>query len=206
VTSEHGVPDVVMANAGIGVSGRFLDTTEEDWRRVLDVNLVGVVNTLRSVLPSMVDRGEGGHVVITASMAGFFATPTLPAYSTTKAGVLMLAQCLDGELRAAGIGVSAICPGVVHTNITNTTRFAGASPEVERGLRERASAAYRRRGYGPDRVAAAVVKAVLNGRLVVPVTPEARIAALTSRIAPTLTRAFGRWIDRQATKAAERDG
>jgi len=71
----------------------------------------------------------------------------------------MLAQCLEGELRPAGIGVSAICPGVVHTNITNTTRFAGATPEQERARREQASMAYRRRGYGPDRVAKAVVKA-----------------------------------------------
>jgi NAD(P)-dependent dehydrogenase (short-subunit alcohol dehydrogenase family) len=201
VTSEHGVPDVLMANAGIGMSGSFLDTTEEDWRRLLDVNLMGVVNTLRSFLPPLVERGEGGHVVITASMAGFFPTPNLPAYSTAKAGVLMLAQCLDGELRQTGIGVSAICPGVIHTNITATTRFAGATPEQERLRRERATAAYRRRGYGPDKVAAEVVKAVRDRRLVVPVTPEARIAATATRIAPALTRAFGRWIDERATAA-----
>lgn len=198
VITEHGVPDVVMANAGVGVSGRFLDTSEEDWRRVVDVNLWGVVNTLRSFVPALVSRGEGGHVVVTASMAGFFATPTLAAYSTTKAGVLMLAECLSGELRPAGIGVSAICPGVINTNITNTTRFAGTSPEQERLLRERATAAYRRRGYGPDRVASAVLKAIQTSRVFVPVTPEARLGAMARRISPTLTRAVGRWVDRQA--------
>jgi NAD(P)-dependent dehydrogenase (short-subunit alcohol dehydrogenase family)/pimeloyl-ACP methyl ester carboxylesterase len=202
IRTEHGVPDVIMANAGIGVSGSFLETSEEDWRRVLDVNLWGVVNTLRAFLPPLVERGEGGHVVITASMAGLFPTPTLPAYSTTKAGVLMLAQCLEGELKPAGIGVSAICPGVVHTNITGTTRFAGTTPDQERARRERATAAYRRRGYSPDKVAAAVIRAVRDNRVVVPVTPEARITALGARIAPTLTRAFGRWLDRQATKVA----
>lgn len=200
VITEHGVPDVVMANAGIGVQGSFLDTSEEDWQRVLGVNLWGVVHTLRSFLPAMVERGEGGHVVITASMAGYFATPGLPAYSTTKAGVLMLAQCLEGELREAGIGVSAICPGVVHTNITRTARFAGATPEEESARRERATRAYRRRGYGPDRVAAAVVKAVRDNRLVAPVTPEARLMALTNRLSPNLTRAVGRLIDRQSER------
>lgn len=204
ILSEHSVPDVIMANAGIGVSGSFLETSEEDWRRVLDVNLWGVVHTLRAFLPPLVDRGEGGHVVITASMAGFFPTPTLPAYSTTKAGVLMLAQCLEGELKPAGIGVSAICPGVVHTNITGSTRFAGTTPDQERSRRERATAAYRRRGYGPDKVAAAVIKAVRDHRVVAPVTPEARITAIGTRIAPTLTRAFGRWLDRQATTVAHR--
>jgi NAD(P)-dependent dehydrogenase (short-subunit alcohol dehydrogenase family)/pimeloyl-ACP methyl ester carboxylesterase len=205
VIAEHGVPDVVMANAGIGVTGSFLDTSEEDWRRVLDVNLWGVVHTLRAFLPPLVERGEGGHVVITASMAGYLPTPHLPAYSTTKAGVLMLAQCLEGELRPAGIGVSAICPGVVHTNITNTARFAGATPEEERARQRRATAAYRRRGYSPDRVAAQVVRAVRDNKLVVPVTPEAHLAAAGTRVAPALTRALGRWIDAQGVKASRLD-
>jgi NAD(P)-dependent dehydrogenase (short-subunit alcohol dehydrogenase family)/pimeloyl-ACP methyl ester carboxylesterase len=200
VLIDHGVPDVIMANAGIGVSGPFLDTSEEDWRRVLDVNLWGVVNTLRAFVPPLVSRGEGGHVVITASMAGFFATPNLPAYSTTKAGVLMLAECLSGELRPAGVGVSAICPGVVNTNITNTTRFVGTSADEERVRRERATTAYRRRGYGPDKVARAVLKAIRDNRVVVPVTPEARLTAMAGRISPTLTRAMGRWIDRVASQ------
>ncbi len=198
VLAEHGVPDLVMANAGVAVTGSFLDTSEEDWRRVLDVNLWGVINTLRAFVPPLVERGEGGHVVITSSAAGYFATPSLPAYSTTKAAVLMLAQCLAGELAPAGVGVSAICPGLVHTNITLTTRFAGATPEEEQVRRSRADAMYRRRGYGPERVASAVVAAVRDNRLVVPVTPEARISALGARFAPATTRAFGRWVDAQA--------
>lgn len=205
VLAEHGVPDLVMANAGVAVAGSFLDTSEEDWRRVLDVNLWGVVNTLRAFVPPLVERGEGGHVVITSSAAGYFATPSLPAYSTTKAAVLMLAQCLAGELAPAGVGVSAICPGFVHTNITLTTRFAGATPEEEQARRSRTDALYRRRGYGPERVASAVVAAVRDNQLVVPVTPEARIGALGARFAPATTRALGRWLDAQAgrqTKAA----
>ncbi len=200
VTAEHGVPDLVMANAGIGVSGSFLDTSEEDWRRVLDVNLFGVIHTLRAFLPAMVERREGGHVVITSSAAAFLPTPTLPAYATTKAGVLMLAQCLAGELRPAGIGVSAICPGFVHTNITATTRFAGTTPEEERERQRRAFAMYARRGYGPEKVAAAVVAAVRADKLVVPVTPEARVGALGARFAPTVTRAIGRWLGEQADR------
>lgn len=195
VLAEHGVPDLVMANAGVGVSGPFLQTSVEDWRRVLDTNLWGVIHTLRAFLPAMVRRGEGGHIVITSSAAGIVATPSLPAYGTTKAAVLMLAQCLAGELRPAGIGVSAVCPGFVHTNIAATARFAGIDPAEERRRRARADAAYRRRGYGPDKVAAAVVTAVGSGQLVVPVTPEARIGAVGARFMPATTRTFARWMD-----------
>ncbi|MPZ81601.1 MAG: SDR family oxidoreductase [Actinophytocola sp.] len=203
IATEHGVPDLVMANAGIGVSGSFLDTSEEDWRRVLDVNLWGVIHTLRAFLPRMVERKEGGHVVITSSAAGYVPSPALPAYSTTKAGVLMLAQCLAGELAPHGIGVSAICPGFVHTNITATTRFAGAGPDEEKKLQQRAFALYGKRGYGPEKVAAAVVAAVRENRLVVPVTPEARIGAIGARFAPATTRAIGRWMDTRVAREAD---
>ncbi|GAB3441757.1 SDR family oxidoreductase [Actinophytocola sediminis] len=196
VLTEHGVPDLVMANAGVGVSGGFLQTSVEDWRRVLDTNLWGVIHTLRSFLPGMVERGEGGHVIVTSSAAGFLPLPSLPAYGTTKAGVLMLAQCLAGELRPAGIGVSAICPGIVHTNITATTRFAGTDPAEERRRQTSATAAYRRRGYGPEKVAAAVVAAISSARLVVPVTPEAQVGAVGARFLPATTRAIARWVDR----------
>jgi NAD(P)-dependent dehydrogenase (short-subunit alcohol dehydrogenase family)/pimeloyl-ACP methyl ester carboxylesterase len=195
VLAAHGVPDLVMANAGIAVAGSFLDTSEEDWRRILDVNLWGVVNTLRAFVPPLVARGEGGHVVVTASAAGFLPAPSLPAYGTTKAAVLMLAQSLAGELARDGIGVSAICPGFVHTNITATTRFAGATPEEERERRTRTTAMYRRRGFGPEKVAAAVVAAVRDKRVVIPVTPEAKVAALATRVAPETTRALVGWLE-----------
>jgi len=196
VLAEHGVVDLVMANAGVGVSGAFLDMSEEDWRRVVDVNLWGVVHTLRAFLPAMVERGEGGHVVVTASGAGMVPLPSLSAYGATKAAVLMLAQGLAGELRPHGISVSAICPGFVHTNITATARFAGASPEEEAEMRAQASAMYRRRGFGPEKVAAEVVAAVRDGRVVVPVTPEAKVGAIAYRVAPKATRALLGWVGR----------
>jgi NAD(P)-dependent dehydrogenase (short-subunit alcohol dehydrogenase family) len=199
VLAEHGVPDLVVANAGIAVSGSFLDTTDEEWRRIVDVNLLGVVNTLRAFVPSLVERGEGGHLVVTASAAGFLPMPSLPAYGATKAAVLMLAQSLAGELAPDGIGVSAICPGFVHTNITASTRFAGSTPEEERVRRVRTTELYRRRGFGPEKVAAEIVAAVQKRRVVVPVTPEARVGALAARVAPSATRAFLGWIDRVAS-------
>jgi NAD(P)-dependent dehydrogenase (short-subunit alcohol dehydrogenase family)/pimeloyl-ACP methyl ester carboxylesterase len=192
IAQEHGVPDIVMANAGIAVAGPFLKTSEEDWRRVVDVNLWGVVHTLRAFAPHLVERGEGGHLVVTASMAGYFPTAALPAYSTTKSAVLMLAQCLSQELAPHGVNVSAICPGVVHTNITRNARFAGADPEQQKAQQDDATRTYRRRGFGPERVAAAVLDAVKRNRLVVPVTPESKVVHVLNRVSPRLVRMAGR--------------
>jgi NAD(P)-dependent dehydrogenase (short-subunit alcohol dehydrogenase family)/pimeloyl-ACP methyl ester carboxylesterase len=193
VAELHGVPDIVLANAGIGMAGGFLVTEEADWRRVIDVNLLGVVHTLRAFAPRLVDRGTGGHLVVTASMAAFTPWPALTAYAATKAGVLSLAQSLRTELAPHGIGVSAICPGMIATNIINTTRFAGQDEATERQSRERTDATYRRRDYGPDKVANAVLRAVERNRAVVPVTPEAHAAVVGTRLSPALVRRFGGW-------------
>ncbi len=192
IRAEHGVPDVVMANAGVVVAGSFLDTSEADWRRVVDVNLWGVVHTLRAFIPQLVQRGEGGHVVVTASMASYFPSKALPAYSATKAAVLMLAECLAEELKPEGIGVSAICPGVVHTNITRSATFAGVDAATEQVKRDAVTRTYQLRGYGPERVATAVVAAVRHNRLVVPVTPESRLVRFGSRLSPKAVRILGR--------------
>jgi NAD(P)-dependent dehydrogenase (short-subunit alcohol dehydrogenase family)/pimeloyl-ACP methyl ester carboxylesterase len=191
VRAEHGVPDIVMANAGIGMAGGFLDTDEEDWRRVLDVNLWGVVHTLRAFAPMLVERGQGGHLVVTASAAAYCPWPELSAYATTKAAVLSLAQSLRTELAPHGIGVSAICPGLIATNIANSTRFVGQDEETERRSRQAADALYRRRHYGPDKVATAVLRAVADNRAIVPVTPEAYVTAAAARLSPALVRGMG---------------
>lgn len=192
VAGEYGVVDVLVNNAGIGLSGPFLDTTTDDWRRVLDVNLWGVVHGCRLFGRQMAERGQGGHIVNTASAAAYQPSRTLPAYATSKAAVLMLSECLRAELAGRGIGVSAVCPGIVNTNITATARFAGVSEEEEKRRRLRASKLYAMRNYPPEKVAQAILRAVLDDRAVVPVTPEARGARLLSRFMPGALRAIAR--------------
>ena len=194
VRAEFGVPDIVMANAGIGMAGPFLATEEDDWQRIINVNLLGVVHTLRAFAPLLVERDQGGQLVVTASAAAFLPWPSLAAYSTTKAAVLSLAQSLRTELAPHGIGVSAICPGIVATNITNTTRFVGQDAEAERTSQRRTSAMYAKRHYGPERVADAVLKAVRENIAVLPVTPEAHLAAVGARLSPGVVRGLGRWV------------
>jgi NAD(P)-dependent dehydrogenase (short-subunit alcohol dehydrogenase family) len=192
VADDHGVVDVLVNNAGIGLAGDFLDTTVDDWRKVLDVNLWGVIHGCRLFGRQMVERGQGGHIVNVASAAGIQPSKGLPAYSTSKAAVLMLSECLRADFDRAGIGVTAICPGFINTNITRTTRFVGQSAENDARMRARASDLYRRRGFGPERVAGEILRAVRENRAVVPVAPEAKLAVILARFAPRLRRLVAR--------------
>ncbi|WP_328904810.1 SDR family oxidoreductase [Streptomyces sp. NBC_00234] len=192
VAREYGIVDVLVNNAGIGLSGSFLETTSEDWKNVLDVNLWGVIHGCRIFGKQMADRGQGGHIVNTASAAAFQPSRALPAYSTSKAAVLMLSECLRAELAEKSIGVSAICPGIVNTNITATTRFAGADAAEEKRLQKRTSRLYGLRNYPPEKVADAILQAVVRNQAVVPVTPEARGIRLLSRVSPGVLRGIAR--------------
>ncbi|MEU0784209.1 SDR family oxidoreductase [Streptomyces sp. NPDC006173] len=192
VVTEYGVVDVLVNNAGIGLSGSFFDTTPEDWKKVLDVNLWGVIHGCRLFGKQMADRGQGGHIVNTASAAAFQPSKALPAYSTSKAAVLMLSECLRAELAGQGIGVSAICPGLVNTNITATARFAGVDATEEKRRQKRSTRLYGLRNYPPEKVADAILRAVVRNEAVVPVTPEARGAHLLHRFAPRTLRAIAR--------------
>ncbi|MFI5993214.1 SDR family oxidoreductase [Streptomyces sp. NPDC051362] len=192
VATEYGVVDVLVNNAGVGLSGSFFDTTPEEWKKVLDVNLWGVIHGCRLFGKQMADRGQGGHIVNTASAAAFQPSKALPAYSTSKAAVLMLSECLRAELAGQGIGVSAICPGLVNTNITATTRFAGVDATEEKRCQKRSTRLYGLRNYPPEKVADAILRAVVRNEAVVPVTPEARGAHLLHRFAPRALRAIAR--------------
>jgi NAD(P)-dependent dehydrogenase (short-subunit alcohol dehydrogenase family) len=174
------------------MSGSFLDTTVADWEKILGVNVWGVIHGARCFGAMMRDRGEGGHIVNLASAAAYTPSRSLPAYSTTKAAVLMLSECLRAEFTRYGIKVSAICPGFIATNITRTTRFVGQSAEQQERTRERITGLYKRRNYGPEKVAERIVDAVRHDKAVVPVTLEAKAGKALSRLSPGLARALAK--------------
>ncbi|WP_406257949.1 SDR family oxidoreductase [Streptomyces nigra] len=192
VAAEYGVVDVLVNNAGIGLAGSFFDTTPEDWKEVLDVNLWGVIHGCRLFGRQMAERGQGGHIVNVASAAAYQPSKALPAYSTSKAAVLMLSECLRAELAGQDIGVTAICPGFINTPITSTARFAAVDAEEQERLRKRSARWYGRRNYPAEKVADAILRAVVRGDAVVPVTPEARGTYLLARFAPRALRRLAR--------------
>ncbi|PWR19659.1 SDR family oxidoreductase [Zavarzinia compransoris] len=188
VDETLGAVDIVVNNAGIGLAGDFLDTSAEDWKRVLDVNLWGVIHGSRLFGQRMVARKMRGHIVNVASAAAFMPARGLSAYATTKSAVLMMSTCLRAELADKGIGVSAICPGLIDTGITDRTTFVGVTAEEQARKRTSASRLYARRALTADSVAADIVKAIEGDRPVAMVGIEAVAGHLLGRLSPALLR------------------
>jgi short-subunit dehydrogenase len=136
----------------------------------------------------MVLRGEGGHIVNTASAAAFMPSRSLGVYAATKAAVLMLSESLRAELVPFGIGVTAACPGVVTTNITRATQYVGRSEEDQGRLADQVTRLYARRNFSPERVAAEILEAIGEDRAVAIITPEAKLMRAISRLSPGLAR------------------
>jgi NAD(P)-dependent dehydrogenase (short-subunit alcohol dehydrogenase family) len=195
---ELGPVRLLVNNAGIGVGGAFLDVPLEEWTRVVGTNLMGVVHGCAAFVPRMVETGRGGHVVNVASMAGYCAGAMMTSYHATKFGVIGFSESLRAELSVHGIGVTAICPGVIDTNITRVSRFYGPAWSEEQ--RERLVRAFQRRGYHPERVARAILKAVRRNRAVAPVSPEAWAGYYLKRFAPWAVAWFARAPVRRLTR------
>jgi NAD(P)-dependent dehydrogenase (short-subunit alcohol dehydrogenase family) len=178
IEAERGAVDVLVNNAGVGLAGAFLDCALEDWDWLRGINLDGVVYGSHAFGRRMLDRGRG-HVVNVASGAGYIPHRSLAAYCATKAAVIMLSQCLRADWSARGVGVSAVCPGVINTPIAANTRMTEAMSEK----RERAVRAMRF-GHPPDAVAKAIVGAIERNQAIVPVGIESSVAFRVLRFAP----------------------
>lgn len=189
LAAKVGQADVVVNNAGVGMSGRFLDMDAADWDWISSINLDGVLNGCRSFGPGMVER-KRGHMVNVASGLAYTPTATEVGYVTTKAAVLAFSRCLRADWATEGVGVSAICPGVINTPIIDRTRYVGESAKPERIARVKKLF---RRGHKPELVAKAIVEAVKRNRAVVPVGIEARVGWWISRLMPLrITEAMAR--------------
>lgn len=196
VSKEHGVPDIVVNNAGIGQAGAFLHTPADQFDRVLDVNLGGVVNGCRAFGRRLVARGTGGHIVNVSSMAAYAPLQSLSAYCTSKAATYMFSDCLRAELDAADVGLTTICPGLIDTNIIHTTRFdapVGRSDTHVDGRRGQLRRMFALRRYGPEKVAAAILSSVQKKQPIRPVAPEAYALYGVSRLLPQALRSTARF-------------
>lgn len=130
--AELGRIDIVCANAGIGTWAVSWEMTAQQWNEMVDINLTGVFNTVRAALPSMVERGEGGSLVLTSSTAGLRAYQNTAHYTAAKHGVIGLMKVLAQECGPHGIRVNAVCPTTVRTPLViNDSTFELFAPDVE---------------------------------------------------------------------------
>lgn len=128
LTEELGSADILINNAGIGKFGTVLETPPEDWKQVIDVNLMGMFYVTRTVLPQLVEK-NGGDVINISSMSGLKGDPGSSAYSASKFGVLGFTQSLSQEVRKHNIRVFALTPSRVITEFAGSTETPENSEE-----------------------------------------------------------------------------
>lgn len=167
VESTWGPVEVLVANAGAAMSAPLVKTSDEDWQRMLDLNLTAPFRCLRRALPAMTSGGWG-RVVVIASVAGKHGSARIAAYSASKHGVLGLVRTAASEVARTGVTVNAVCPGYVDTPMTDasvasisagTGRTAEEAREILAGMQPIG------RLVTPSEVASAVMLCVENGAI-----------------------------------------
>ena len=118
VEQDWGPVEILVVNAGASMSAPLVRTTDEDWQRMLDLNLTAPFRCLRRALPAMTSAGSG-RVVVIASVAGKVGSPRIAAYTASKHGVLGLVRTAAAEVARTGVTVNAVCPGYVDTPMTD---------------------------------------------------------------------------------------
>jgi NAD(P)-dependent dehydrogenase (short-subunit alcohol dehydrogenase family) len=188
--------DILVNNAGIATGGRIDVETLDEWDRVVDINLMGVVRGCRAFVP-MFKRQRSGQIVNTASAAGLVHPPMMSSYNTVKAGVVALSETLSHELHPYGVNVSVVCPSFFRTNLADSIRGAdSAMGATARQLIEKSP-------RSADDIAAVVIEGIRKRRfLIVPDRP-ARLAWLGKRFARPL---YTRQMRRIAARAHQRGG
>jgi len=171
--ARFGKAHLLFNNAGVAVTGPAWAATLQDWKWVLDINLMGVVRGIRAFVPRMLAQGTEGHIVNTASVAGLLSPPGSAVYCVSKHAVVTLSECLHHDLRfaQAKIGVSVLCPAFVNTGIAASQRnrpreLAATNPlsaPYDDAMRKAVAAG---RLTAAD-VAALTIDAVKNGRFYV---------------------------------------
>ncbi|MGK4008287.1 SDR family NAD(P)-dependent oxidoreductase [Sorangium sp. So ce1036] len=182
--AELGLVHVLCNNAGVGGAvGPTWAQSQADWDWTFAVNLWGVVNGTRIFLPPLLESGEEGHIVNTASMSGLFSTPFFAPYNASKHAVVAMSEVLAQELQLLGarVGVSLLCPGLVNTQIAVSERNRPAElrnkPDpardgISQSLQQLALQQAAQIGMPPEEVAEAVLRAVLESRFYVLTHPS----------------------------------
>jgi len=174
VLSDHGLPDVVIANAGISLDALFENTTDEGLSRVFEVNVFGLVRTVRPFVPAMVERGSG-RIVLISSIVGKRGIPYYAAYSASKFALHGIADALRTELYGSGVTVGLVCPSSTESELQ--TRALREGPSQRR---------VRVRRHTAESVANAIVKMAASRRREMVLSAEAKLLAFANVVAPGL--------------------
>ncbi len=180
LVADNWLPDIVLNNAGIAYLDSFVNTSGDQWRRTLDVNLLGVAYGSRIFIQHWQENGIAGHLVNVASGAAVSPMPNMAAYAATKYAVDGLCEVIAMELSDSDIQVSCVYPGVINTAIVQHNDMMA----IPREQIERLQQHYIEKGDSPDVVAQAIVKGVSAGHSYIFTGPGTTVAPLLKRFLP----------------------
>jgi NAD(P)-dependent dehydrogenase (short-subunit alcohol dehydrogenase family) len=196
VAARFGAPHVVVNNAGIGFIGPFLASDLAHWKRMLHVNVMGVVHGCYFFLPGMLAAGGPRSLLNVSSSAGNFPSPSMAAYGASKGAVSNFTEVLKMELAGRNVHVATVCPGVVNTQIIRS--HLGTSPSVSDATLQKLRAYYDSDGCTPDVIARDMVRAVKRDVDLVLTGPKSRLLYHVRRVSLGLLRALMIRFSRQA--------
>lgn len=174
--------DIVMNVAGVSAWGTVDRLTHQQWRQMIDVNLMGPIHVIEEFLPRMIRAGHGGHLVNVSSAAGLFGLPWHAAYSASKFGLRGISEVLRFDLRRHGIGVSLVVPGAIATPLVDTVDIAGvdrSDPRVQRAMR-----LFVGHAVSPESAARSIIRGVERDRYLIYTSPDIRIGHWAQRVFP----------------------
>lgn len=195
VEETHGGCHILINNAGVTSAGAFEDETLDDLNWIVDINIWGVVHGCRAFLP-LLRQADEAHIVNLSSMVGLLGLGHNVSYSLTKGAVRSFTEALRSELITTQIGVTAVFPGAIRTNITNTARGSESQRLADMGRSKLAPLVMR----PPSVAAAKIARAIERNRARMVIGPDARFVDLTCRVLPGRSGLIGRVTSRAAAK------
>ena len=174
VLSEHGAPDVIIANAGISLDATFANTTDEAFRAVFEVNVLGVLRTVRPFLAGMIAHRRG-RILLISSVVGKRGIPNYTAYSASKFALHGMADALRVELRGTGVTVGVVCPSSTVTELTERKLRSGPQQRSVRLAR-----------HSAESVARAILRMARSRRREIVLSPEGKLMMWANAVAPSL--------------------
>ncbi|HEX4940192.1 MAG TPA: SDR family oxidoreductase [Candidatus Kapabacteria bacterium] len=178
--AQFGSLDVLMNIAGIAIWGTVETLAHAQWRRCIEVNLMGPIHVMECFLPPMIKAGRGGCLVNVASAAGLFPLPMHAPYSASKFGLRGVSEVLRQDLRRHGIHVCLVCPGAVNTGLVQTVQIAGIDLQHPQAVKLRQD--FQRHAVTPEQAARAILDGIAARRWMVFTSPDIR---------------FGYWMQRK---------
>ncbi len=180
IHKEFGSLDILMNIAGIAIWGSIENMQHAEWRKVIDINLMGPIHVMETFLPEMIKTDKGGHLVNVASAAGLFGLPWHGAYCASKYGLRGVSDVLRHDLHKHHIHVSLVCPGAVETGLVQSVQISGISHRSEEDIRK-IKARFQQHAITPQKAALAILEGIRKKQYMVFTSPDIKFGYFSQR-------------------------